>query len=732
LNTCRSHFSSTFDPPVPQPTAQTAPAQLGRPTDDPNHPLNLDITTAEVIAALKQLRNKKSPGMDGLPPELLKYACPRQSRTQLFSMNPLAPHLAAFFSHLLRHSVAPASWAATLVTLIFKKGDPNNWANYRPVAMVPLLPKLYAVILNNRLVGWAEAAGIRAPAQAGFRPQRSTSHHAFVLHHMIHTYKSRRKPLYCCFVDLAKAYDSVPRDLLWQRLHDVGVRGCMLHAIKALYDVGVHMHIKTPAGTLDPIFASVGVKQGCPLSPTLFGIYIDSLQQHVTQHLPQAGPAMATAPHMRMSLLIYADDTAILADSEAELQQLLTCVEGWCTAHGMTISTIKSEVVVFNCKWKDAVQVSVHVQDTRLPVSKCFKYLGVWFHHSKGTAHHVPKAAGRGKLAIAGLSRRLSEIDVGSNVYLSLHLYQAIVVPTMLYGCEAWGSALLGCTDAALSPALPEQAHRDFVKFTLRMRSKTKAWVAFREAGMYPLQYTCLNRMLTFLDNVLAMDDGEFAKVAMLDCIAQAAAGARNWFSSVVKLLSHCNGGSLPTHALQTTGHVHVEECLRIWRKHQYATVWGNLHADPRTAPSDNVTLCVYHSYFGTDLPANGDTWSCAPCISSDYIPYHHLISLINLRTNSHNMNIERLRHVRPRVPRAARTCPWCSTQGAKVQDELHCVLECPHFSQTRLQYPALFPGTGWSDSDMRRLFVDGALARPLASFAFSVLKELAAGQQAQ
>ena len=57
--------------------------------------------------------------MDGLPPELLKYACPRQGRNPLFSMNPLAPHLAAFFSHLLRHSIAPAAWAKTLVTLIF-------------------------------------------------------------------------------------------------------------------------------------------------------------------------------------------------------------------------------------------------------------------------------------------------------------------------------------------------------------------------------------------------------------------------------------------------------------------------------------------------------------------------------------------------------------------------------------------------------------------------------------
>jgi hypothetical protein len=337
----------------------------------------------------------------------------------------------------------------------------------------------------------------------------------------------------------------------------------------------------------------------------------------------------------------------------------------------------------------------------------------------------VQKAATKGKAAIACMTRRLSALDIGNNVYLSLHLYECLVLPAMLYGCEAWGQALLGCADAAVSNLKPEQVHRNFVRFTLKMRGSTKAWVAFREAGMYPLQHVCLNRMLVFLDSVLTMDDGELVKVAMLDCIAQAAAGSRNWFSQMRELLQQCNGGELPTHALQTDGTVDVEECMRIWRTRQHAAVWGHLHSNPRTAPSTDITLCTYHSYFGTDLPEGGDAWTCAPCIAADHIPYHHLIKLINLRTNSHNMNIERLRHSGRRVPRADRTCPWCRTRDSAVQDELHCVLECSHFAQTRQQYPDLFPGPDTAALDMRGLFVDGGLTRPLASFAHALLEEV-------
>jgi hypothetical protein len=88
----------------------------------------------------------------------------------ILGMNPLLEPLATLFTHLLSHGTAPDLWAATLVTLIFKKGDPTQWStNYRPVAMVPLLAKMYTIILNNRLVAWAEAAGRKLASAPGMQ-----------------------------------------------------------------------------------------------------------------------------------------------------------------------------------------------------------------------------------------------------------------------------------------------------------------------------------------------------------------------------------------------------------------------------------------------------------------------------------------------------------------------------------------------------------------------------------
>jgi hypothetical protein len=102
--------------------------------------------------------------------------------------------------------------------------------------------------------------------------------------------------------------------------------------------------------------------------------------------------------------------------------------------------------------------------------------------------------------------------------------------------------------------------------------------------------------MLAFLDSVLALDDGECAKIAMLDCIMDSGStGTNNWFSKRSELLTHVHGGTLPVDALHTDGSVNVDKCPNLWRKHQNSTVWGNLSTDPRTAPGDDVTLCTCH-----------------------------------------------------------------------------------------------------------------------------------------
>ena len=118
---------------------------------------------------------------------------------------------------------------------------------------------------------------------------------------------------------LIKAYDSVQHPLLWASLQRKGVHGKMLAAIQSLYSGGaMSMKICGRAGATGT--AQVGVRQGCPLSPTLFGLFFDDLYSQLQSDCPSAG---VECRGNRIPSLFYADDVALLSASAQGLQQLL-------------------------------------------------------------------------------------------------------------------------------------------------------------------------------------------------------------------------------------------------------------------------------------------------------------------------------------------------------------------------------------------------------------------------
>ena len=158
--------------------------------------------------------------------------------------------------------------------MIFKGGHACDWGNYRPIAVTQVLCKIYGLVLNNRLNDWAEDQVVRRPSQAGFRPGFGTDMNSFILHHLILKYRHRKRPLFVCFVDLRKAYDTTVRQTVWNRLHALGVRGKILHALASFYR-SVTFRLKFADGVSESCQTNIGVRQGCPLSPFLFGVFVE-------------------------------------------------------------------------------------------------------------------------------------------------------------------------------------------------------------------------------------------------------------------------------------------------------------------------------------------------------------------------------------------------------------------------------------------------------------------------
>jgi len=129
-----------------------------------SHSLNLPLKTQEIAAAIDTLKNHKSGGIDGMKPELLKLG-----------KEVLIIPLTDAFNRLFAKGVYPEEWSRGVIVPCFKQGDPMDCGNYRGITLVPMLDKLYNIILNKRLTDWAEENNIIAACQAGFRKDYRTA-----------------------------------------------------------------------------------------------------------------------------------------------------------------------------------------------------------------------------------------------------------------------------------------------------------------------------------------------------------------------------------------------------------------------------------------------------------------------------------------------------------------------------------------------------------------------------
>jgi hypothetical protein len=119
-------------------------------------------------------------------------------------------------------------------------------------------------------------------------------------------------------VDFRKDFDFVSREALFQRFRDIGILDTLLSTIMRLYE-SVLGRLCTTHGILDFIRSTLGVKQGCPLSPTLFGIYIDELELFLHEHIQDGDGCLFHK--VLISIMLFADDVILLASTSEGLQR---------------------------------------------------------------------------------------------------------------------------------------------------------------------------------------------------------------------------------------------------------------------------------------------------------------------------------------------------------------------------------------------------------------------------
>ena len=313
--------------------------------------LDSDPTISDLKKAIDALNCGKAPGQDSIPPDLIK-AC-RDTLTQ--------PLMDLLLQCWKEGQVPQDMRDAKVITLYKNKGERSDCNNYRGISLLSIVGKVFARVVLARLQTLAST--VYPEAQCGFRSERSTIDMIFATRQIQEKCVEQQMPLYIAFIDLTKAFDLVSRTGLFEILLRIGCPPTLLNLIIS-YHKDMEGVISFDGDESDPFPIKNGVKQGCVLAPTLFGIFFSMLlrsafkdsSEGVYLHTRSDGSmfnlARLRAKTKRREVLIrellFADDAALTSHTQEGLQSMLNSFSSACKEFGLTISIKKTQVMGLN------------------------------------------------------------------------------------------------------------------------------------------------------------------------------------------------------------------------------------------------------------------------------------------------------------------------------------------------------------------------------------------------
>ena len=629
--------------------------------------LNKEFTHDEIIKLINNLKNNKSCGIDNVINEFIK-----------FSPNEFKALLVKLFNIILKTGIIPSSWCISFISPIYKnKGSKSDPDNYRGISLISCLGKLFTAAINDRLTKFVELNKIIGEEQAGFRAGYSTQDHIFALHTIIDIYlnklNNRKTRLYCAFIDYQKAFDLVDRASLWSKLLLCNINGRIMKLIHNLYQ-NTKACIKLNNKISSSFNCNIGVRQGNNLSPLLFDLLINDFENelntkyqglsHLNNLFSQVFQNDEIETFLKLYILLYADDTIVMADSAEELQLALHAVSTYCTKWKLKINVNKTKIIKF-AKRKSPTPHIFKLNGENVEVVDEYVYLGTTISSNGRYAKAIDKQVLQAQRALFVIKSKKDMYDLPIDIVLDL--FDKMILPILLYGSEIWGYENLDSI---------EVFYRTFLKYILRLNKQTTNCMVYGEAGRKPLSIAIKSRMICFWHKTITGPSNKLSAklLNLLNNLHEQNQHTSPWLKNIEQILNTSGMGYVwldPTLVNHNVLKKEIEQRL------------SDIYTQEWQSQVNTMRSCtIYRSikpYF------KQEKYLMLPNIADR-------INICKFRCRNTKIPVVVRGYTNRNIPATAyedRLCDICDKN--ELGDEYHYILECPAFQNTRNRYLSQF-----------------------------------------
>ena len=503
-------FAEHFEELLNRPSAIDTNAINEIPVRAVNNEIDELPTEQEVAKAIEELQSGKAAGPDGIPPEVFKAGGPA-----------LVKRLTEFLCHCWNDGELPQDLKDARIVHLYKgKGDRSSCDNYRGISLLSIAGKILSKVILNRLNKHL-LDEIVPESQCGFRKNRGTVDMIFASKQVQERCREQNKDLYILFVDLTKAFDTVSRPGLWNILPRIGIPPKMVKMIQSFHDGMKAGLVNGDESNEFPV--TNGVKQGCVLAPTLFSFIFSmmllsafkesDLGIEITYrtdggiYKTQRLKSITKISKALVRDLLYADDCAIVAHSEKDLQEMATALSNATKRYGLTISIKKTEVLYQPAPGTTRKEEpEIKIDNQILKNVDAFTYLGSTLTSNNTLDKEISSRIAKASSAFGRLRKRVWD-DRGLKIETKCAVYRAVVLSALLYGCETWTAYRRHIKQL-------EQFHQRCLRSILNIRwfHKISNVQVLQRANLTSIEATLSLSQLRWAGHLVRMDDSRLPK----------------------------------------------------------------------------------------------------------------------------------------------------------------------------------------------------------------------------